>query len=101
MVQAEHNASLEKMLEAIPRIARLPRVERQKIVGMLQFKTVREDDLVVKIGERCTAVYILEEGQLEVINASNQLVDILNGGSTFGDHALLGEKCSLVSVTAD
>uniref|UniRef100_A0A7S0R8V7 cGMP-dependent protein kinase n=1 Tax=Pyramimonas obovata TaxID=1411642 RepID=A0A7S0R8V7_9CHLO len=88
-VQAQHDSYLEEKLHAVPRAARLPKVELQKVASLLKYTTVSEGKIIVEAGARCRTLYILQEGRVEVINKKHQLVDILIPGSTFGDHTFM------------
>jgi len=93
--QSERRRAMSKFLTQIPLFAGLTEIQVHKVSDVCEVVAFGEDEYVIREGERGDKFYILSEGTcIATSDYKGSEVEIgrLNGGSYFGERALLMNK---------
>jgi CRP-like cAMP-binding protein len=83
---------------AVPVLAALPAEELDELAAALREVEVEADRPVVKGDDYGTAIYVIEQGEADVLNENGEVAETLGAGDTFGEIGLLltGERTATV-----
>jgi voltage-gated potassium channel len=59
------------------------------ILSSFQVETKAGGEFICKIGEQATHLYFLQQGEVELLNASGQVFGVIPQGQSFGEAAIL------------
>lgn len=79
-------------------------LDEDQIVSMASFRTYPRNTLIVRAGSKNTHVYIVESGELRVIDEQGQELRTLEAGDIVGERALISKSeqhTATVEVTSD
>ena len=79
--------------EAIPLLGGLSREEREHVLAMMRPETFPAGAEIVREGDLADALYLIDEGEVEVVKASPagepQVIAVLRPGDCFGEMAVI------------
>jgi cAMP-dependent protein kinase regulator len=99
----ERRSRYVDFLSKIPLLSSLDDRARQSLADTLQMRQYKNDEVVVKQGDKGTEFFIIEKGTAEVLH-NGEKVDVLREGDYFGEIALLdptGIRAATVRASLD
>jgi CRP-like cAMP-binding protein len=85
-------------IAAFPGFADLPAEELEAIAGAMEVVEVEAGTRIVTLDDYGTAIYLVEEGEADVLTEDDAVAQALGPGDTFGEIALLltGQRTATV-----
>src|SRR5262249_32721228 len=85
-------------IAAVQALRNLPPNELETLASAMAATEVAAGTRVVALDDLGTAVYFIEQGEAEIVNAGNGTTEVLGPGDTFGEIGLLltGERTATV-----
>ncbi|KAA0711703.1 cAMP-dependent protein kinase type II-alpha regulatory subunit [Triplophysa tibetana] len=109
-MNAKKRKMYESFIESVPLLTSLQLSERMKLVDVLGMKSFKNDDQILKQGDKADCFYIVESGEVKIMIKSktaagrrvNEEVEIsrCTAGQYFGELALVTNKPRAASVYA-
>jgi CRP/FNR family transcriptional regulator, cyclic AMP receptor protein len=78
--------------------ADLPAAELKELAGAMSEVEVEEGAKIITVDDYGSAIYVIEQGEAEVLTDGREAIHVLGPGDTFGEIALLltGERTATV-----
>ena len=98
--QVTSGAKSRKLLKQMPLFSSLSPQQLAVIDAKLRSKHVKAGEVVVRLGDPRSDLFIVANGRLEVLNKSDQLIGTLSTGEHFGEYALFADVAYTATLRA-
>lgn len=96
------NATLA-FLETVHPYDSLPRDELARVASSFRRRDCKPGDIIYSLGQPLSALYLIERGAVEIIDAGGEVISLLGPRNTFGERGLArgGEAANTARATED
>jgi CRP-like cAMP-binding protein len=98
--QVSSGAKSRHLLKQMPLFNSLSPQQIAVIDAQLVSKHVKAGEILVRLGDPRSNLFIVANGRLEVLNQSDQLIGTLNTGEHFGEYALFADVAYTATLRA-
>jgi CBS domain-containing protein len=92
---------IARFLETVHPYDSLPREELLHVAGRFQFRRVAAGDEIYSRGSQLAGLYLIMEGQVEVYDASGELISQLSPRNSFGERGLMRDGRAATTANAE
>lgn len=92
---------IARFLETVHPYDSLPREELVHVAGRFEFRRVKAGDEIYARGNQLPGLFLIMEGQVEVHDASGELISQLSPRNSFGERGLMRDGRAVTTATAE
>ncbi len=95
-----HEVITDEILKQSPLFGHGDPLFLEQVVLALRPKQVAAGELIIRKGEPGSEMYLIEQGEVEVLDDSGRIINVLRDGDVFGEVALLNSSTRTATVRA-